>query len=161
MPTAKAPQLTGYDVYIRWMIWRDVPAVLEIEQASFEFPWHEDELVRCLMHFNVIGMVAEVDGQIGGYVIYALLSDRIDVLNVAVHPAHRRQRLGTLMMRKLINKLSLYKRTRLELVVRETNLPAQLFFRSCGLRAIDILRGYYEEINEDAYLMQFSVNGSL
>ena len=36
-----------------------------------------------------------------------------------------------------------------------TNLPAQLFFKAAGFRAVTVLRAYYEDSPEDAYLMQF------
>jgi ribosomal-protein-alanine N-acetyltransferase len=41
------------------------------------------------------------------------------------------------------------------LEVRETNLDAQLFFRSMGFKAITVLHEFYEDTPEDAYLMQF------
>jgi ribosomal-protein-alanine N-acetyltransferase len=41
------------------------------------------------------------------------------------------------------------------LEVRETNLAAQLFFRSAGFRAVSVLRAFYEDSPEDAYLMQY------
>jgi ribosomal-protein-alanine N-acetyltransferase len=59
------------------------------------------------------------------------------------------------MIRKLISKLSPQRRSRIMLEVRETNLAAQLFFRDLGFRAISLLRDFYEDTTEDAYLMQF------
>jgi ribosomal-protein-alanine N-acetyltransferase len=41
------------------------------------------------------------------------------------------------------------------LEVRETNLPAQVFFRSNGFRAISVMRNFYDDTPEDAYAMQF------
>ena len=41
--------------------------------------------------------------------------------------------------------------------MRETNLTAQLFFRSQAFRAVRVLRSYYEDSGEDAFLMQFRV----
>jgi ribosomal-protein-alanine N-acetyltransferase len=41
------------------------------------------------------------------------------------------------------------------LEVRETNLPAQLFFRGMGFKAISLLKDFYEDTTEDAYLMQY------
>ena len=35
-------------VHIRWMIRGDMDDALEIENQSFEFPWSEDDFVRCL-----------------------------------------------------------------------------------------------------------------
>ncbi len=37
----------------------------------------------------------------------------------------------------------------------ETNLAAQLFFRKAGFRAVSVLRSYYDDTPEDAYLMQY------
>ena len=35
-------------VHIRWMIRRDMPEILAIEDESFEFPWIEGDFIRCL-----------------------------------------------------------------------------------------------------------------
>ena len=59
------------------------------------------------------------------------------------------------MVAKLISKLSSHRRTRITLEVRETNLVAQLFFRAQDFRAVRVLRGYYEDSGEDAFLMQY------
>ena len=63
--------------------------------------------------------------------------------------------VGRQMMAKLMGKLSQQRRSRLLLEVRETNLDAQLFFRSLGFRAVSVLRGFYEDTPEDAYVMQY------
>ena len=46
------------------------------------------------------------------------------------------------------------------LEVRETNLAAQLFFRQRGFKAISVLRDFYDDTTEDAYLMQYSLEAS-
>ncbi len=142
-------------VHIRWMIRRDMPEVLEIERHSFEFPWSDEDFVRCLRQRNCIGMVAEHEDRVVGYMIYELQKNRIHVLNFAVAADRRRQGVGSQMVAKLIAKLSAQGRTRILLEVRETNLPAQLFFRENGFRAVSVLRNYYEDTPEDAYLMQY------
>ncbi len=142
-------------VHIRWMIRRDMPEVLAIENSSFEFPWVEEDFIRCLKQRNCIGMVAEHDDRVVGFMIYELNKTRIHVLNFAVHPEFRRHRVGHQMIAKLISKLSAQRRTRVTLEVRETNLPAQLFFRNVGFRAVSVLRCYYDDTPEDAYLMQY------
>ena len=142
-------------VHIRWMIRRDMGDVLDIETASFEFPWSEEDFIRCLRQRNCIGMVAERDEKVVGFMIYELHKTRLHVLNFAVAKAYRHQGVGGEMIAKLIGKLSSQRRTRVTLEVRETNLPAQVFFRSQGFRAVSVLRDYYEDTTEDAYLMQF------
>lgn len=142
-------------VHIRWMIRRDMPEVLAIENRSFEFPWSDEDFIRCLRQRNCIGMVAEYDERVVGFMIYELHKNRLHVLNFAVRPEFRRRGVGTAMLRKLTGKLSEQRRNRILLEIRETNLDAQLFFRSCGFRAISVLREYYDDSPEDAYLMQY------
>jgi ribosomal-protein-alanine N-acetyltransferase len=137
------------------MIRRDMPEVLAIEAKSFEFPWSEDDFIRCLRQRNCIGMVAERDERVVGFMIYELHKNRLHILNFAVHPEFRRNGVGSQMALKLVGKLSPQRRSRILLEVRETNLDAQLFFRDLGFRAISVLRDFYDDTIEDAYLMEF------
>ncbi|MBI3465905.1 MAG: ribosomal protein S18-alanine N-acetyltransferase [Planctomycetes bacterium] len=137
------------------MIRRDLPEVLAIEQASYDYPWNEEEFLRCLRQRNCIGMVAEVDGHVLGFMIYELHKSKLHVLNLAVHPDQRREGIGSQMVAKLISKLHQQRRARVVLEVRETNLAAQLFLQSHGFRAISVLRNHYDDSSEDAYVMQY------
>jgi ribosomal-protein-alanine N-acetyltransferase len=142
-------------VHIRWMIRRDMPEVLGTEQESFEFPWTEEDFLRCLRQRNCIGMVAEQGEKVVGFMIYELHKAKLHILNFAVHPGCRRSGVGAQMVAKLISKLSSHRRTRITLEVRETNLAAQLFYRSQGFKAVRVLRNFYEDTGEDAYLLQY------
>ena len=142
-------------VHIRWMIRRDMPEVLQTEQDSFEYAWTEEDFLRCLRQRNCIGMVAEQGEKVVGFMIYELHKAKLHILNFAVHPASRRAGVGAQMVAKLISKLSSHRRTRITLEVRETNLPAQLFFRAQGFKAVRVLRAFYEDSGEDAFLMQY------
>jgi [ribosomal protein S18]-alanine N-acetyltransferase len=140
---------------VRWMCRKDMPAVLEIERQSFEFPWSEDDFIRCLRYPRCIGMVVESDGRVVGFMMYALYKFRLHLLTLAVHRDFRRRGVGTRLMQKLFGKLSYQRRNRIVLEVRETNLSAQMFFREMGFRAVSVLRDFYEETTEDAYQMSF------
>ena len=63
------------------------------------------------------------------------------------------------MMEKLEGKLSIERRNRIDLEARETNVQAQLFFKAMGFRAVKVLRDFYEDATEDAYLMQYRYRG--
>jgi ribosomal-protein-alanine N-acetyltransferase len=152
---AHASAKTHTPVHIRWMIRRDMPEVLAIESGAFEFSWSEDDFIRCLRQRNCIGMVAEHNERVVGFMIYELHKNRLHILNFAVHEQMRRRRVGTQMVKKLASKLSRERRSRIMLEIRETNLAAQLFFRDAGFRAISVLRSFYDDTPEDAYLMQY------
>ena len=142
-------------VHIRWMIRRDMAEVLQAEQLSFEYAWTEEDFLRCLRQRNCIGMVAEHGEKVVGFMIYELHKNKLHILNFAVHPSWRRLGVGAQMVAKLISKLSSHRRTRITLEVRETNLAAQLFFRQQEFRAVRVLRGFYEDSGEDAFLMAY------
>ena len=151
--TAPSPTLAG--IHVRWMIRRDMPEVLTIEREAFEFPWSDEDFTRCLRQRNCIGMVAEIADSIVAFMIYELHRSRLHILNFAVLRSHRRLGIGTQMLHKLVAKLAPERRNRIGLEVRETNLPAQLFFRSAGFRATSVLKDFYQDTTEDAYLMEF------
>jgi len=151
-------QGTALGVNVRWMIRRDMPEVIAIEREAFEFPWSDDEFTGCLRQRNCIGMVAEMADSIVAFMIYELHRTKLHVLNFAVLRSHRRLGIGTRMMEKLVAKLTPERRGRIVLEVRETNLPAQLFFRSLGFRATSVLKDFYQDSTEDAYLMQYAAD---
>ncbi len=142
-------------VQIRWLIRRDMAEVLKIEHESFEFPWTEEDFLSCLRQRNCIGMVAEADQQIVGFMIYELHKSKLNILNFAVAAESRRHKVGSQMVQKLIDKLSQQRRNEIVFEVRESNLDAQLFFQTHGFRAITILRNHYDDTTEDAYVMRY------
>ena len=156
---AAASRSAPLPVHIRWMIRRDMPEVLAIEKHCFEFPWQDEDFIRCLRQRNCIGMVAEHEDRIVGFMIYELHKNRLHVLNFAVAPAFRRCGVGAQMVSKLIGKLSSHRRSKITLAVRERNLAAQVFFRAQDFKATKVLRNYYEDSGEDAFQMEFRVGG--
>ncbi len=138
-------------VQLHWMIRAHLREVLAIEAESFEFPWNGDDFFCILSQRSTIGMAAEHDGRVAGFMIYELNKARIHVLNFAVAPQFRRRGVGSQMVAALVRKLSSGRRNRITLEIRETNLAAQLFFRSHGFRAVAVLRGHYDDTAEDAY----------
>ncbi len=147
------------EVQIRWMIRCDMPEVTEIEDRCFEFAWDEDDFVCCLRQRNCIGMVAEYQERIVGFMIYELRKYQLHVLNFAVDHSWRRYYIGSQMVQSLIDKLSPRRFQEITIEIRESNLPAQIFFRSQRFRATCVWRGYHFDINEDVYRMRYDING--
>ncbi|MSR32808.1 MAG: ribosomal-protein-alanine N-acetyltransferase [Gemmataceae bacterium] len=137
------------------MIRRDMQEVLQAELQCFEYAWTEEDFLRCLRQRNCIGMVAEAGEKVVGFMIYELHKNKLHILNFAVNPACQRAGVGLQMAAKLVTKLSSHRRTRITMEVRETNLAGQVFFRNQGFKAIRVLRAFYEDSREDAYLMQY------
>ena len=147
---------TPQPVDIRWLIRRDMREVLAIENACFQFPWTEEEFLLQLREKNCIGCVAEKGFDVLGYMIYELHKSTLRLPNLAVHPAYQRRSIGTQMISRLVDKLSQQRRARLTVEVRESNVIAQQFLQSCGMRAVSVNHGRYEETGEDAYEFVYS-----
>ncbi len=144
-------------IHIRWQIRRDMPEVMGIERDSFEHPWSEEEFVLCLRRRNVIGLVAEHEERVVAFMIYETNKTRLHILNMAVAADMRRRGIGRQLLEYKIAHLPKMRRTSLTLEVRESNVAAQLFFRSAGFKATSVLRGFYDETDEDAYLFAYRV----
>jgi ribosomal-protein-alanine N-acetyltransferase len=147
--------------YIRWIITKDLPAVLEIERLSFreDQQWNEQDFRHCLRTCQCIGMVAVVGGEdpdctapVTGFMIYELHKTKLELLTLAVHPQYRRQGVGAAFIAKLADKLSAHHRTRIGADVGERNLEAQLFFQSQGFLATRCL---HEADGEDGIRMVY------
>jgi len=142
--------------YVRWLIRRDMKEVLEIENYSFDDPWSEEDFIKSLRQRNCIGMVAEFNERVIGYMIYELHKTKLHILNFGVDFYYRRNGVGTTMVNKLKSKLSYKTRTTLDLFIQEENLYGQLFFRKNGFIADHI--DYDIFYNNPAYHMKYTLN---
>ncbi len=144
-------------LHVRWMIRRDQDRVLEIEKDCFASPWTRGDFERAISTRNKIGMVVEEldEHQVLGFMIYELFGNRLNLARIAVEKRYRREGVGSAMIRKLLSKLGYFRRTMITAKLRESELEAQLFFKSFDFRAIGLLRGYFDGNGEDAYMMRY------
>lgn len=123
-------------VHIRWMIRRDMRQIMQIGNA---LGWTEEQFIEQLRQRNCIGMVAERFESILGYMIYELHEDEIELVNMAVHPEHRRCRIGSQMLTKLKRKLATHRRRKLVSAVSDANLPAHLLLQFNDFKPLPIV----------------------
>jgi [ribosomal protein S18]-alanine N-acetyltransferase len=150
--------MTQLHVSIRYLLRRDLSEVLAIERASFEFPWDDEHICTVLGSGCCVGLAAECHGFIVGHCVYRLHRDWIELLTFAVHPDCRRHGVGRQLVAKLVVRLLPLRKNRLAVYLRETNLPAQLFFRAAGFRAERVLREHFPDTGEDGYAMIYDIN---
>lgn len=130
MPVAIEPQ-------IRWLIRRDMPSVLEIENLTSSTPWSEDDFNRTLRQRTVIGLVSEVGDTVAGFCIYEIHRGCIQIRNLAVMPAFQRRGLGRGLIEKLQTKCG--GRRSLLVDTEDGDLDSHLFLKACGFRCIAII----------------------
>ncbi|OGP98856.1 MAG: ribosomal-protein-alanine N-acetyltransferase [Deltaproteobacteria bacterium RBG_16_55_12] len=98
-------------------------------------------------------------GKIVAYVIYWLLPDEMDIHNLAVHSAYRRQGIGKSLLQEVIDEARRNGSSRVTLEVRRSNEAAQRLYYSLGFVERGVRKGYYSDDGEDALTMVLEFDG--
>lgn len=142
------------DAQLRWMIRRDKPEVMQIENSTVN-PWTEDEMTNYLRQRNCIGKVCEMNHRVAGFMVYELHKDKLCLKRLAVRDDVRWIGIGTLLLQSIVDKLSIQRRNEAFFVVGESNYPMQCLGRKCGFICTDILRDFHDD--EDGYFMSYKI----
>ncbi len=136
------------------MTLRDLDEVIAIERLSFDMPWSVDSFRTelCLNRFAhyVLGRLAE-EHRVVGYAGLWLVGDEGHITTLAVHPAHRRQGIGSFLLEYLLEKAAAKGVRKVFLEVRDTNWIARCLYEKFDFYNCGRKRKYY--FDEDAVLM--------
>lgn len=117
---------------IRWLIRRDVPAVLSME-CQTDRPWTDDDWTGHLRQRAVCGMAVEDQfGRVVGAALYELNKGHLVLIRMLVDEVCRRQGIATEMLLRLKDKLFQGRRRELVCCVNERNEPMLLTLRAFG-----------------------------
>ncbi len=146
--------MNGKDVVIRRMRTDDLDEVTELENATFATPWSRESF-RQELERNVAAryLVAETDGKVIGYAGAWIILDESHITNIAVAQAYRGQGVGRMLTEALLQLLSNLGASYATLEVRVSNERAQNLYRSLGFVSVGKRKRYYEDNQEDAFLM--------
>jgi ribosomal-protein-alanine N-acetyltransferase len=151
MAISKAPQ----PVTIQPMADSDIDAVMEIERLSFRAPWSRnvflEELGRAWARVDVVRDTET--GIPAAFANYWLVADELHILNVAVHPQHRRLGHATRLLAHMVDVARGNSCRCMTLEVRRSNAVAQRLYRRFAFRAVGVRPNYYAEDQEDAIVM--------
>lgn len=143
-------------IQIRYMDRGDIREVGQIEEICFSDPWLPEVIAWSVARQQASGLVAICERAVVGYAIYQLDGDDdgafIRLSRLAVHPAMRRIGIGEMLLEAVEARLTLVRR-RLLIPVRESNLDAQLFFKTEVIECRDIRRNYFGD-GETAYMFE-------
>jgi [ribosomal protein S18]-alanine N-acetyltransferase len=132
----------------------DIDAVQEVERSSFPVPWPANAFRHELtQNRNARYVVARSDNDIVGYAGLWLMVDEAHITTFAVHPDHRRRKIGERLLQRLFEIAVVMSAEWLTLEVRASNLAAQKLYEKYGFRRAGVRRRYYSDNNEDALIM--------
>jgi [ribosomal protein S18]-alanine N-acetyltransferase len=146
---------SGAGVVVEPMRRKHVAKLMPIERASYPRPWTEgvfhselDQARRDQRHY----VVARRGRQVVAYGGLMFALDEAHVTNVAVHPEHRREHLGTRVLAELAHEAIHKGCAAMTLEVRVSNEAAQALYREFGFVPAGVRQRYYEN-TEDAIVM--------
>ena len=139
---------------IRKMKIDDAPAIAELEKQCFSDPWSEKSIASEATNPLSYWLVAEIDGNIAGYVGSQTVLDAADMMNIAVSPAYRRQGIGQALVNALTDYLQHNGVIALLLEVRVSNIQAIALYDKLGFKQVGRRPKYYHNPREDALILR-------
>jgi ribosomal-protein-alanine N-acetyltransferase len=139
-------------IILRPLVEGDLDAVLAIEELSFPSPWARASFVHELQSSHSQLTVAEQQGQVVGYVCCWYVADEVHILDIAVHPACRRQGVGERLLRHALVHGQQRGALSANLEVRHNNLSAIALYQKFGFCEVGVRQRYYAN-GEDALVM--------
>lgn len=131
-----------------------IAAIAELEKLCFSDPWSENsisgELTSRLSHW----LVALEGEQVLGYIGSQSVLGQSDMMNVAVHPDHRRKGIAEALILALCQDLQAQGNQCILLEVRASNAPAIALYEKLGFAQVGRRPNYYRHPKEDALIMR-------
>ena len=131
-----------------------VSAIAEIEKLCFSDPWSETSISVELTSRLSYWLVAVQEGVLLGYIGSQSVLGESDMMNVAVHPNHRRQGIAEMLILQLMRDLKERGNQNLSLEVRASNAPAITLYEKLGFEVAGRRPNYYRHPKEDALIMK-------
>lgn len=122
----------------------DAPRLEGIERLSFADPsWNAADF------FRYDCAVAEIEGQVAGFIVSRSVHLEREILNLAVAPEWRRRGVAKALLEHQLGRGGTH-----FLEVRESNLAARALYRTLGFQEVGRRLGYYDRPAESAIVMR-------
>ena len=136
---------------IRRLSYSDLPAVIAIERRSFPTPWSLAMFVLELSKPSGVCLAATDGEELIGYLVCSRYAEAWHLMNVAVAPDRRRERIASRLIERLFDGIGPDAQITLE--VRLSNRSAIVMYERFGFRPAGIRPRYYHDNGEDALIM--------
>jgi len=136
----------------------DLPAVMEIENSVYEFPWSEGIFNDCLANGYLATLYIHQE-QIQAYSVAQYVVDECHLLNLCVRQDAQNNGLGAKMVQQLMNQARKNDMGSIFLEVRASNTAAIHLYDKLGFNEIGLRRDYYPARNgrEDALVLAHEI----
>lgn len=144
---------------IRPMRENDVKGVAEVEKECFASPWSEQSLREELENENAHFFVADINGEIVGYMGTISVFGECSVTNIAVKEKCRGKGIASSLLERVIINSVFNEDEFITLEVRQSNTPAISLYEKYGFRKMGERKNFYRLPTEDAYIYNRYLKG--
>jgi len=133
----------------------DVPVIVAIERAAYQFPWSEGIFRDCL-RVGYVCRVVDVGGDMAGYGIMSIGAGEAHILNVCISDEYRGRGFARKVLVYLLDRARASGMYEAFLEVRPSNTAAANLYYSMGFEQVGVRRGYYQATTgrEDAAVLR-------
>lgn len=135
---------------------KDLGALLALEEACFSCPWTEEMLHSSFRSPRFLGILAESEGEIVGYIGGETLFEVAETHVIAVRDAFRKQGIATELLTRFEKEALRRGATNAFLEVRVSNVAARALYEKFSYRQIALRKRYYPD-GEDAFVMSKNI----
>ncbi len=141
-------------IVFRPMVEEDLPAILEIERAAYQFPWTETVFRDCL-RVGYCCWIMESDDDMVAHGVMSIAAGESHILNLCVHPESQNIGMGREMLDHLLSIARQHRAENVFLEVRPSNEGAISLYSKAGFDEVGMRSNYYpaESGREDALIM--------
>ena len=133
---------------------RDVPALLEIEEAQFPEPWSRGMLLDELGNVATRRYTVAVEGGVViGYLGVMFVLDELHVNTIGVRPGVEGRGVATSLLDEAWADAAARGIKRATLEVAVSNTRAQALYARYGFAPVGVRKNYYEKSHEDALVL--------
>lgn len=130
----------------------DISQLLDIEHYCYDNPWPREAFEEEIGNGDVgIGMVAEEDGMIVGFLTGMAMAKELHLHNIAVHPDYQGRGIGRQLMEAVDDYCREGDFRLITLEVRQDNDIARRLYLSLGFKAVGTRKDFYSP-GQDASL---------
>ena len=131
----------------------ELSGIMEIERDSFSIPWSESGMLFEIESGDAFVGAATENGDVIGFVILHRFGDEGEIFNIAVRDGHRKNGIGTALMKAALSDARENKLSSVYLEVRESNKTAYDMYIKCGFSELAVRKNYYDAPKENAIIM--------
>ncbi len=144
---------------IRPMEEKDIKGVAEVEKECFASPWSEKSIAEELENPQAHFFVADVGGEIAGYMGTISVFGECSVTNIAVKENWRNKGIASSILHRAILNCAYLGDDFITLEVRKSNASAISLYEKFGFQKMGERKNFYRLPTEDAYIYNKYLKG--